>query len=403
MGASVSLSAGLIDVDPGGEAAVELRVQNRGQVVDQFALEVLGAAAEWATVEPATLNLFPGKEEKARIRFRPPRASGTPAGEVPFGVRVRSREDPAGGAVEEGTLLVGAFRQTEAELVPRSSRGRFGARHELALDNRGNVRMRALLAGQDPSNRLRFRFAPAALTAPPGGAAIADVHVRPRGVAWTGPPRSHSFQLQLTLEDERPQVLDATMVQGPVFGPWVRTAAMVAAAAIVLAAGFWFLAVKPAVESTARDAIAGSLAQQAAAISHLQQQGTGGGATPTAGPTPVATVNPTPTPAPPAFFSRRLDFAGGGRDHYTVPSGQTLEITDLVFENAQGEHGTVVLQRDAAVLLTENLDNFRDLDLHFVTPVTASGGQTVQLVAQCTAPPGCTHAAVLIDGTQRKG
>lgn len=401
MGASAGLSAVLIEVDPGGEAAIEVRVRNTGQVVDQFALEVLGAAAGWATVEPASLNLFPGKEETARIRFRPPRAPSTPAGEIPFGVRVRSHEDPAGGTVEEGTLRVGAFRQTEAELVPRSSRGRFGARHELALDNRGNVRMRALLAGRDPSNRLRFRFAPAALTAPPGGAAMADVHVRPRGVAWTGPPRSHSFQLQLSLEDERPQVLDATMVQGPVFGPWVRTAAMLAAAAIALAAGFWFLAVKPAVESTARDAVAGSLAQQAAAISHLQQ-GTGGGATPTLAPTPVATVSPPATPAPPTFFSRRLDFSGGGRDHYTVPAGQTLEITDLVFENAQSEHGTVVLQRDASVLLTENLDNFRDLDLHFVTPVTASGGQTIQLVAQCSTAAGCTHAAVLIDGTQRK-
>src|SRR5262245_21727940 len=94
MGASASLGERVVSVDPGSEVRVQIRVRNTGQVVDQFTLQVLGAAAEWSSVEPATVSLFPGREEAATVWFRPPRTSAVPAGELPFAVRVTSHEDP---------------------------------------------------------------------------------------------------------------------------------------------------------------------------------------------------------------------------------------------------------------------------------------------------------------------
>jgi hypothetical protein len=84
-----------------------------------------------------------------------------------------------------------------------------------------------------------------------------------------------------------------------------------------------------------------------------------------------------------------------------VPAGTTLAITDVVFQNPAGEHGTVQLQRDGTTLLVESLDNFRDLDYHFVTPIAVGGNQTIQMAVQCQTP--CPNAGVYVNGTQRPG
>src|SRR5215831_8280718 len=163
VGASVTLVTPAVAVEPGQEASVEVRVRNTGTVVDEFALDVLGDAAGWAAAEPPTLSLFPGAEGTAKIVFRPPRASTTPSGSVPFGLRARSREDPAGSAVEEGSVEVGAFTEPFAELVPRTSRGSGSGSHDLALDNRGNARVNAELEATDADRQLKFDIKPPAV------------------------------------------------------------------------------------------------------------------------------------------------------------------------------------------------------------------------------------------------
>jgi hypothetical protein len=71
------------------------------------------------------------------------------------------------------------------------------------------------------------------------------------------------------------------------------------------------------------------------------------------------------------------------------PSAGTLSITDLVFSNPTGASGDLTLQRvssaGATKLLVLRLDNFRDLDYHFVTPITIHAGETLALVANCSA------------------
>jgi hypothetical protein len=170
----------------------------------------------------------------------------------------------------------------------------------------------------------------------------------------------------------------------------------------------WFLALKPSVQSAAREAVATPLAQQSSAIAALQKQGASvsGGAD---GQTPKPGGGGTPTPAPATgggasggggqSFARRLDQSGGGHNQYRVPAGTTVSITDVVFQNPGGDHGTVQLQRDGTTLLVENLDNFRDLDYHFVSPITASGNQTIQMTVQC--PNGCAGAGIYVNGTER--
>ena len=153
MGTLVSLASKALEVVPGSVVSCTVTVKNTGTVVDQFTIDVLGDPGAFATADPPALSLFPGAEGSAVVSFAPPRASTTPSGDLPFGIRARSQEDPAGSAVEEGVLSVAPFSDTFAELVPRSSRGSRGATHELAVDNRGNARLNASITAVIPAFR----------------------------------------------------------------------------------------------------------------------------------------------------------------------------------------------------------------------------------------------------------
>src|SRR5215204_6132614 len=158
MGASASVHPDPVAVEPGGEESIWIKIRNTGEIVDDFVFEILGEPAEWAELEPQSLPLFPGAEGELRLTFRPPRHPITRAGSLPFGVKISSKENSADAIVEEGVLTVAPFVDTAADLMPRTSHGRFGGKHELAFDNRGNVPLEGVLAAGDPDGRLRFSF-----------------------------------------------------------------------------------------------------------------------------------------------------------------------------------------------------------------------------------------------------
>lgn len=390
MGATANLETKTISVQPGEVASVRIRVQNTGQVVDEFTLQVLGDAAGWALVAPPTVSLFPGKDEIATVTFRPPKTAQTKSGVVPFGIRVQSREDPPGSVVEEGSLSVGTFGDAGAELVPRTSRGSRSATHEVAVDNRGNAQMAVALSAGDKDKVLEFTVKPASLLVAPGTAGFARVRVRPKQSFWTGPPKSKAFQVLVRPEGQPPITLDGSMTQGPLLAPWMIPAALGVVGLLIAAVILWFVLVKPAIQSAAIAAVTTPSASQG-----------GGGANPSAGPSSAPSVAPTSGPANAGNFALRL--SQPGPTGYKVPAAATLYITDIIFQDPESSpgssKGTVSLERSGVPLLVENLDNFRDLDYHFVTPITLNPGQTLSMVVNC--PSGCGSVSVYVDGYQR--
>jgi hypothetical protein len=384
VGAIASLETRSISVEPGNVASVRVKVQNTGQVVDEFTVDVLGDAGPWAAAAPPMVRLFPGMEEVVTVTFRPPRSAQTRAGDLPFAVRVQSREDPQGSTVEEGTLAVGAFAEATAELIPRNSRGSRHGSHEVAVDNRGNAQLQATLSASDQDKLLDFKFSPASLAIAAGTAGFARLRVRPHQTFWRGQPKSRAFQVRVQPDGRPPITLDGTLMQGPLLAPWMVPAALGLVALLIVATVLWFLAVKPGIESVARNAV---VTPSPVAAGGGGGGGGGGGHSPSP---PV--VNPTSS-AGGLNFSQRL---APGQNQFKLPAGTTLYITDLVFQNPGSEPGQVEnLQRDGVTLLSENTDNFRDLDYHFVTPIQVNPNQTIALQG------GCKACSVLVSGYEK--
>jgi hypothetical protein len=398
VGASVTLGASVVQVEPGGEAALDVRLRNTGTVVDEFSIDVLGDAAAWAVAEPPTISLFPGADGTVRIAFRPPRSASIAAGSLPFGIRTQSREDPEGTTVEEGVVEVLNFYEPFAELVPRTSRGSRGAGHDVAIDNRGNTRLNAELEAIDEDRLLRFDVDPPGIVIEPGMAGFARLKVKPTKRFWRGSPKTRPFQLHVRPEGTMALTLDGAMLQEPVLPPWFVRAMIALGLLIIALILLWLLVLKPTIQTAASEAVDKPIAElkngvnDALSNAGLPTIGPGGGGGPSASPEasiPVggsaAPPGPTPTPGGPVIAG--LGSPIDGRLSKAAPTKTftgTLFITDVVFSNPNGREGALVLLRDASDLFDIRLENIRDLDYHFVTPIVLTEGQALNLSLACT-------------------
>lgn len=393
-----------LEVVPGESLTCGLTIRNNSDVVDAYQFEVVGAPAPWTLVEPADPSLYPGTEMTVAVRFQPPRSSQAPAGEMPFAVRVQPVQRPQEAVAPEGVLKVLPFTATTAEITPRTSTGRRRAKHEVAIDNRGNVPITANLAGADPDRQLTIRPRPAAVVVAPGRAEFATVGLRHRRRLWRGTPVTRPFQVVVDTQADPPIRLDAGTVQVPIIPRGAGRVAALAALLALLLLGAWFMLLKPAVKSAAEEAVerpltqisqraddANQKAEQAANTAERAQTATGGNAAANAPETPAA-VAATPAPAAgtvPITVRLQTSLAASttpGTNAFTVPARTTLVVTDLVLQNPQGDTGRVDVVVDGNTILTLSLANFRDLDYHFVSPIQVPAGKTLAIRTTCQAP-----------------
>jgi hypothetical protein len=414
----------VLTVVPGEAAEMDVTVRNNGSVVDRYDFALVGAPPEWAAFEPPSLSLFPAAEESVHLTVSPVRAPTTEAGPMPFGVRVSSAEDPAGSTVEEGTLVVGAFSDVVAELIPHATRGRLRSRMHLVLDNRSNIPYRARLAGVDPDGFLGITFQPPYGEVEPGAVTFGKVSLRVRSRIWRGPSRSRAFQVQLdeqtavnaaeagaagqpapTVELVHPPttLVDGVMLQDAILPAWILKALALLILLVAAAILLWFHLVRPQIQAAAQNDVAKQLA--AAGLTATTSPpvttppsggggggGGGGGASKGAPTSSGTTVGQT--------INHSLVVKGNATATYIVPLREVLKVTDVLVQNTAGTNGTVQLSGNSAPLMLWPMADFRDLDYHWITPITFSPLSRVQLtVSGCS---GTCVAALYFAGTLTK-
>jgi hypothetical protein len=427
MGVTAHLNNPRLGVEPGGETACEVQVRNAGSVVDQFTVDVVGFARDWAVIEPPTINLFPGAEATARVVFRPPRSPEVQAGPVPFGVRVLSREDPRGSVVEEGVVEVAPFADLKVELLPSRSRGRRSVRPQLAVDNNGNRPVAAEVIAVDPENELQIRVDPPTLQAEPGTTTLVKTRIKPNKRFLKGPPQTHPFQVLVVPDGGEAVTADGVMTQEQLLPKWLLPVAAALAALAVVGLVLWLTLVRPAIKSLARE----QAAQQVKAVSDQAKKADdtanaakqtadeakqtaqqGGGGTPTSGtPKPTASGGAgggnaalntgTPTTFRVAVVANKVTDGSFTSTTFTAPSHLRMNIFDLLLQNPRGDTGILQIKQGDKVLLEEGLANFRDSDQHFQVPMFFDKDQALVVSVNCTQPgPGATTCtpAVLFSG-----
>jgi hypothetical protein len=402
MGAQAVVAPARLGVAPGGEVVAEITVTNTGRVVDSFAFEVLGQAAQWTQAEPATVSVFPGQSAVAHVIFRPPADGSVPAGALNFGVHVRSHEDPQGSVVAEGVLDVEAVTVLTAEMSPHTdrARGRRRSKHQVAIDNRGNAPTTVEVVGFDEQDAVDVSVSPAQVDVEAGSAAFVTVRARSRRRFWKGPGQTKPFAVEARSPATAPVRLNGTLLNEAAMPSWLPKVIALVALAVVALVVLWFGLLKPTVKDTATDAAnkAVSAALSKAGISSGANQGgpSGGPASPTTLP-PTTSSAPPPTGSPskpkpttrplppPADFSQPMTMAAR---NLPADSKHQIAVTDWVFQNPARDIGRMTITRGGVVLWDLSLDTLAFYGEHYVTPTIIPSGQSLTLTVTCQNPGG---------------
>jgi hypothetical protein len=230
-----------------------------------------------------------------------------------------------------------------------------------------------------------------------------SVKVKARGRIWRGQPMTHPFVVTVSPQDSTPVELDGSYVQTPVFPKWLLWLLLGLLLLLGTLLALWFWLLKPTIESQAKEAAQESADQAAAAAEEAgaaaeQAGGAANDAAQSADQAETSANQNRPPPEPKVTVtdvSPRLNVvvAGTGTDTFALPGpDDTFSLTDVVFSNPQGDFGRVQLIVDDDVRLEHALENFRDLDFHFVSPMTVNDDVTLRV--QCRSPGEPPDAAV---------
>jgi beta-lactam-binding protein with PASTA domain len=241
-------------VEPGAPpAATTVTVRNKGSKVEHFTLAVNGLLAPYARIDPPVLQVFPGTEETAEVRFAVPRAPQPAAGRVPFQIAARGQVDADVHGRVAGALTIGRFDEISAALEPEMTRGRKPGQHRVTVVNRGNAPLNVQVALADQQGELSFDPSRFAGILAPGVSATQEVEVA-APVKWFGRTQVHPFTGNVTTDAPG----QAAMLQGrrrqvPRFPWWVP---MLVLALVALAIPIYALLPKatvPPVDGKNRD------------------------------------------------------------------------------------------------------------------------------------------------------
>jgi hypothetical protein len=191
----VILGTDSVAVGPGEQARLPVRIRNQSRRVESYRVDVVGAAAGFARVDPTPVSVLPGREAEVSIIFTPPGGASAPSGTVPFAVRATSEVEARYSAVAEGTLQLAGVAGLQMWAANNAASGRWSGRYQLEFANQGNAGARLAVSGRDPSAALRVSVEQDLIDLRPGARATTRVKAKTRQPFLRGTPVNRQIQV----------------------------------------------------------------------------------------------------------------------------------------------------------------------------------------------------------------
>lgn len=315
----VQLSQKELQIEPGQKGELSLTIQNLGEIVDQYSIEIDGLNPAWYTIPVSEVSLFPQDQDTVRISLHPPAGSQSKAGNYDFNVRVTSREIPTERTSAQATLVILPVLTLELALSPKRKSTTKKGDFQVRLANPGNVDLAVDLEASDPEEGCHYHFEPQSVSLVAGQSKGVSLVVTPKRKPLRGEAKRYDFTVKAipTAAPAKAQVVTGSLEHRSALPSWVVPAAAIAVLFLCCGVG-----------SVAGFAIFGE---------EIKDILTGlGGPTPTPRPVviatktpppptevptspPEATPTPTATPGPPVIESFTANPA-------TITAGETFTL-----------------------------------------------------------------------------
>ena len=392
-----------ISVQPGESTSLSLAVENVGDHTESYTVIPAGLAAAWTTVTRPNITLFGGSRDVIEVVVRPPAIHTTSAGPTAVSVRIIPQGAPDDAVVAETIATITAFDDRRITALQPLQRGRHRATFEFMIENHGNNLASCRLHLVDASERVDGNFDPPAVGVAPGSASLVQLKLTAKRGLFRRAERQLDFEIEATEQDHAPATGRATLIQPPTIpaGTLVRVLAVIAL--IVAAIAAWAGVVQPAIEDAAADAVDERVAEL--------------GASPSTTIATPSTTEPADTATEPQVVagadlgdpvSYRIAVDVGinqnRSESISVPPDSQFQLSDVVFQNTNGDIGTAQLLRNGDVLYEIDLGAMNSANEFQprVTPIPFEPNDNVVLAVDCLAAgqasgTGC-EIAVLLGG-----
>ena len=397
-----------ISVRPGESTSLSLAVENVGDHTESYTVIPAGLSAAWTTVTRPNITLFGGSRDVIEVVIRPPAIHSTTAGPTAVSVRVIPQASPDDAVVAETIATVTSFDDRRITALQPLQRGRRRATFEFMIENHGNNLASCRLHLIDPSQRVDGSFDPPAVGVAPGSASLVRLKLAAKRSFFRRNERQLDFEVEATEQDHAPATGRATLIQPPTIPAGTVFKTLAAAAAIAAIVIGWFSVVKPAIEDAAASAVDDR-------IEALGAAGADGSVTvATTAPVSSTTLPDTASndagalvateAGEPVAYRVAVDVGinQNRSESISIPPDSRFMLSDIVFQNTNGDLGTAQLLRNGDVLYEIDLGEMNSANEFQprITPIPFEPNDNVVLVIDCLAAgrpsgTGCEIAALL--------
>lgn len=172
-----------------------LTIQNKGDIVDQYALEMTGLDRSWYVLPASSASMFPGDQDQVALKLQPPKDPNIKAGDYPFAIRLTSKADPKRSVTVEGRLTIRPQVVYAFEVAPLRVTARRQAHFRISLANAGNTDAKFRLSAVDREESCHFRFEPAEPTVGARSKSQIRLTVRPNRGWIVGTPKNYDLTI----------------------------------------------------------------------------------------------------------------------------------------------------------------------------------------------------------------
>jgi len=216
-----SLSPTALQVQAGvTPAQAMLQIQNLGDIVDKFLIEIEGLDESWYSRSASSIALMPQATDQVQISFQPPKKKGVKAKEYPFAVTVRSQSTP-----EEATSIVAQLEvlpsiDFKLGVHPYRVSCRKKGTFRIKLTNTGVSDINFALEATDLDEGLHFRFKDENPQVSAWNSIEVPMLARPKRGSGVGEKKRYDINVTAVAGEGNMQTTNCELYHRPLIGSW---------------------------------------------------------------------------------------------------------------------------------------------------------------------------------------
>ena len=241
----VALSQSQVKTNAGGSPVpIGVLLQNTGQIVDKFSVDVEGIDQAWFSRSASSVALMPQANGQAQILFQPPKLKPVREGLYPFAVTIRSQATPDDATIVLGQLEILPLVDFKAAVLPYRVTSRGKGKFRVNLTNTGVSEIAFALDATDLDEGLRFRFKDENLSLPAWSSIEIPMAAKPKRGSLIGEKKRYDITVNARAGNSKTESAKCEMTHTPLMASWrpiVRTTRIIIALAILIVAVYFVL------------------------------------------------------------------------------------------------------------------------------------------------------------------